>query len=315
MGNPTTRVLAILEILQTCGLMTAAELSRRLQIDPRSVRRYIVALEALGIPIVAERGRDGGYRLMHGFKIPPMMFTNDEAVALVLGLTATRHLGMSDADPAAEGALAKLERVLPEPLRLRVRAIRDVVDVGMPPASSRGKPETLAILSMAAQARQRVDLGYRNASGVETRRCLDPYGLAYNEGNWYVVGYCHLRCERRSFRLDRIAHVVPLPRYFGRPAGFDVLTYVSNAVATLPRAYSVQVLLKTDLPSACAAIGTGVGVLEIDEAGVMLRSEVDSLDWMAKELARLPFRFTIQEPPALRAALAKHATALLDSLA
>ncbi|HXA47141.1 MAG TPA: HTH domain-containing protein, partial [Burkholderiaceae bacterium] len=127
MGNPTTRVLALLELLQTHGLSSGAELARRLDVEPRTLRRYIVALEALGIPVMTERGRDGGYRLMHGFKLPPMMFSNDEALALALGLVASRSLGLEATVPAGAGALAKLERAMPDNLRQRVRAVGETV--------------------------------------------------------------------------------------------------------------------------------------------------------------------------------------------
>src|SRR3954469_22815312 len=127
MTNPTTRVLALLELLQSHGLMSGTELARRLAVDPRTLRRYIQALDTLGIPVLAERGRDGGYRLMNGFKLPPMMFTNDEAMALSLGLLAARNLGLDGKAPAGDSALSKLERVMPDKLRKRVRAIGETV--------------------------------------------------------------------------------------------------------------------------------------------------------------------------------------------
>ncbi len=94
MYHPTTRVLAVLELLQARGRMTGAELAQRLEVDIRTLRRYITMLQDLGIPIVAERGRYGAYELGAGFKLPPMMFTNDEALALSIGLLAARHLGL-----------------------------------------------------------------------------------------------------------------------------------------------------------------------------------------------------------------------------
>src|SRR5467141_2776140 len=113
MPRPTTRVLAVLEMLQTHGRMSGAELARRIEVDGRTVRRYIAILEELGIPITAERGRDGAYMLVAGFKLPPMMFTDDEALALSVGLLAARGLGLAEAAPAVSSAMAKLERVTP----------------------------------------------------------------------------------------------------------------------------------------------------------------------------------------------------------
>ena len=92
MGHPTTRVLAVLELLQSQGQVTGGELAARVGVDRRTLRRYIAMLEEMGIPITTEQGRYGGYRLVAGYKLPPMMFTDEEAQALSLGLIAARGL-------------------------------------------------------------------------------------------------------------------------------------------------------------------------------------------------------------------------------
>lgn len=311
MSNPTTRVLALLELLQAHGQLSGAELAWRLEVDPRTLRRYILVLESLGIPVLAERGRDGGYRLMQGFKLPPMMFSNDEALALALGLVASRSLGLTASAPAGASALAKLERVLPENLRKRIRAIGETVTLDIARATSSGDADILTTLSSAAQSQQSVRLRYLSPQKVETERDVDPYGLAYLNASWYVVGYCHLRRDKRSFRLDRIQAAELLPMSFGKPAHFDAINYMTAAIASLPRAHSVKVLLHTDLVSASAAIFTSLGVLESVANGIVLHSQADDLDWMARELARLPFSFVILEPAALANVLAQHARALL----
>src|SRR5438067_7554116 len=115
MYHPTTRVLAVLELLQAHGRLSGAELASRLEVDRRTLRRYVETLEEMGIPISTERGRQGGYALVPGFKLPPLMFTDDEALALAVGLVAARGLGLADASLATASAQAKLERVIPEP--------------------------------------------------------------------------------------------------------------------------------------------------------------------------------------------------------
>src|SRR5215210_6856222 len=117
--RPTTRLLSMLELLQARGRMGGPELARRLEVGERTVRRYVAMLQ--------ERGRFGAYTLRPGFKLPPMMFTDEEALALALGLLSARRLGLSGAAPAVEGAQAKLERVMPEGLRERVRTFEEVV--------------------------------------------------------------------------------------------------------------------------------------------------------------------------------------------
>jgi len=127
MTQPTVRVLAVLEVLQSQGRVSGPELARRVGVDGRTLRRYIAMLEELGIPIVAERGRFGGYALIAGFKLPPLVFSNDEALALGVGLLAARSLGLADAAPAVAGAQAKLQRVMPQSLKRRLRAIDETV--------------------------------------------------------------------------------------------------------------------------------------------------------------------------------------------
>ena len=118
MSRPTTRVLTVLELLQTHGRMSGSQLAERLQVDRRTVRRYITALQDLGIPIEGQRGVGGGYRMRPGFRLPPLMLTEDDAVAVVLGLLAAERLGAD-----VEEALAKIHRVLPDVLRRRVEAL------------------------------------------------------------------------------------------------------------------------------------------------------------------------------------------------
>lgn len=123
MSKHTTRVLAVLELLQTHGCLTGAEMAARLDIGARTLRRYVATLEEMGIPIEAERGRFGSYALMPGFKLSPMMFTDDETLALSLGLLVARQLGLADAAPAVASPQAKVERILPLNLKHRVRAL------------------------------------------------------------------------------------------------------------------------------------------------------------------------------------------------
>jgi predicted DNA-binding transcriptional regulator YafY len=314
MTNPTTRVLALLELLQSHGLMSGTELARRLEVDPRTLRRYIQALDSLGIPVLAERGRDGGYRLMNGFKLPPMMFTNDEAMALSLGLLASRSLGLDGKAPAGESALSKLERVMPDKLRKRVRAIGETVALDIRRASSTSDAAILATLSAAAQDQQRVHLVYVSPQQERTERDIDPYGVAFVNSSWYVVGYCHLRKGERAFRIDRVQDAEPLPQSFGRPAQFDAVAYMNKAFATLPRAHSVSVLLHAEMAAVQEVIFVTLGVLETVDGGTMLHSQADDLNWMARELARLPFTFTIVQPLALREQLQRHAQSLIASL-
>jgi predicted DNA-binding transcriptional regulator YafY len=311
MTRPTTRVLAVLELLQSQARVSGPELARRIGVDGRTLRRYIGMLEELGIPIVAERGRFGGYALVAGFKLPPLVFTNDEALALAVGLLAARSLGLADAAPAVAGAQAKLQRVMPQALKRRLRAIDETVALDLSRRNAApGDNAALVTLSAAAQSRQRVHLHYRSGEQQDTARDFDPYGLVWRGGRWYAVGHCHLRRDVRSFRLDRVIDVDPLPANFGRPEGFDALAHLARSVATLPRAHAIEVLLSTDLDRARRETFDAIGVFTPEGDAVRLSAQADDLDWFARELARLPFDFEVLSPQALRSALRRQGTRL-----
>lgn len=312
MRNPTTRVLALLELLQTHRHMSGGELASRLGVDRRTLRRYVQALEELGIPVTTERGRHGGYRLMPGFKLPPMMFSAEEALALSLGLLAARNLGVPEAAPAVESARAKLERVMPAELRHRVRALDESARLALPPPRAASDERLLGLLATATRERQRVRLDYGDERGQSTRRVLNPYGLVYHGGHWYVSGWCHLRRDLRSFRLDRIGEATPLAASFDRPTAFDAADHLTRGLATLPRAIAVELRLATDLETAVAELGSHIGLLmpAEDGNGVTLHGRTDSLSWYARQLIRLPFDFRVVEPAALRDELRRQAERL-----
>ncbi|HEX2668325.1 MAG TPA: YafY family protein [Gammaproteobacteria bacterium] len=310
MSRPTTRVLAVLELLQTHGRMSGAELARRLEVDGRTLRRYIAALEDLGIPITSERGRHGAYLLVAGFKLPPMMFNEDEALALSVGLLAARSLGLAEANSAVASAQAKLERVMPANLKQRVRAVDETVSLDLSSAPPPGNNQALAVLSAAAQQGRRVHMRYRSSKGEGSERDFDAYGLLYRKGCWYVGGHCHLRQGLRSFRLDRVEEVEMLEARFTRPEDFDAGAHLDFSIATLPRATPVEVWLETDLKTAMLELGENIGLFEPQRGGVLFKTHTDGIEWMARQLAQLSFRFEIRAPASLRGALRRHAAGL-----
>src|SRR5258708_27158295 len=223
MYHPTTRVLAVLALLQSHERLTGADLAQRLEVNIRTLRRYITILQDLGIPIVAERGRAGSYELTAGYKLPPMMFTNDEALALSIGLLTARHFGLAETVPAIASAQAKLEQVLPLNLRQQMQALTAPVTLDLNGSPTQSPGTVLLTMSRAAQLQRRVHMRYRSRGDGETARDLDPYGLAFRQGCWYVVGFCGLRRDLRSFRLDRVVQVGLSATSFDRPPGFDPL--------------------------------------------------------------------------------------------
>jgi predicted DNA-binding transcriptional regulator YafY len=293
--QPTTRVLTVLELLQAHGRLRGAELAARLEVDQRSVRRYITMLQDLGIPVVSERGRYGGYRLKPGYKLPPLMFTDDEALAVTLGLLAARRLGLAAAAPAVEGALAKLDRVLPEVVRDQVQAVQETVAFDVPPVASSPDAGTMSAFSVAARQCRRLRLLYQSLHGT-TERDVDPYGLVYRKGAWYAVGWCHLRSALRVFRLDRVQRVATLDETFELPDDFDARQYVQQSLASMPNTWAVEVLLETRLEEAERWVSPVLGTLEAVPEGVLLRCQIGSLERMAHYLAGLSWRLVVRHP-------------------
>jgi predicted DNA-binding transcriptional regulator YafY len=262
----------------------------------------------MGIPVEADLGRYGAYSLRPGYRLPPMMFTDEEALGLALGLLAARHLGLAGVAPAVEGALAKLERVMPEALRGRVRALQETVSIAAARPQAPARSEALLTLAAAAGERRRVRLRYRSGWSGETEREVDTYGVMHREGYWYAVGHCHLRGGMRLFRLDRVLEAEMLEETFVRPLGLDSPEAVLSAVANTPGdRWSVEVLLETrveDVRWQLPPVGLS---LEQTEGGTLLRCSTWSLDWVARVLAGLDCSFVVRAPDELRDALKRRA--------
>jgi predicted DNA-binding transcriptional regulator YafY len=313
MDHPTTRVLATLEMLQARPRLSGKDLADRLEVDPRTVRRYITILQDLGVPVEAERGRYGAYRLRPGYKLPPLMFSDDEALALTLGLLVARRLGLATTAPAVERALAKVERVLPPRVREGVGAVLSTVALDLPPAAEPPSGEMLVALSAAASQGRRVWMRYRSASDEETEREVDPYGIVFLWGHWFVPGYCHLRHATRTFRLDRVVQIEPREETFARPEGFDALSHVQASMAIAPATWQVEALLHIPIEEARRRVPPTMGALEptADGAATLFRASDDDLGTAARGLLWLECDMTIRKPAELRAELRRLAARAL----
>ena len=303
MYHPTTRVLTVLELLQAHGRIGGPELAERLEVNIRTVRHYITLLQDLGIPVESERGRGGGYRLRPGFKLPPLMFTEDEALALTLGLMVARRLGLAATAPAVEGALAKVERVMPQALRVRIQAVQETLVIAGATLYAAPASGLVLTFSSAAQQRRRIQMRYRSVQDRETERALDAYGVVFFDGRWFAAGYCHLRADLRVFRLDRVLWAELRAETFERPTDFDSLDYVVRSLARAPATWSVEVLLETTLEEVRECVPAGMATLDPAEGGVLLRCQVQNLDWLAHFLAGLHVPLVVLRPPELRDAL------------
>ena len=301
MYHPTSRVLTVLELLQSRPSITGPELAARLEMDVRTVRRYIAHLQDVGIPIEANVGRLGGYRLRPGFKLPPLLFSEEEATAIMLGLLGTSWLEIGQSSVAVEGALAKVSRVLPAQARERLQAM--ATHLHFFSAGQQAQPDVslLLRLSEAIGQSQRMFMEYRSLDDELTQRKIDPYGVVARDGRWYLVAYCHLRRDYRTFRLDRIQQAQPLDEAFTRDERFDYRGFVT---ARQPRSGAhIEVEFQASLFAVQQRIPATYGQLTETPVGVLIRSQYDDMDDMARYLVAINLPFIIHHPPELRAAV------------
>ncbi|MER7281484.1 YafY family protein [Dactylosporangium sp. NPDC000244] len=304
MSQSTGRVLALLEVLQAQPGLTGPQLAERLGLDERTVRRYAAALAGLGLPVQAGRGRYGGYRLAPGYRLPPLMLGDDEAVAVVLGLLAAENLGIAAA--ARASALAKIERVLPPALRDRVQAVRETLGFTRPPRPA-GLFDVRHLLSLGEAARdhRRVELTYRSWRGEDSTRAFDPYGVVFHAGRWYTSGFDHRRGEIRTLRLDRIGSLSVREERFEAPESFDAAGHVAGALAAVPYRHEVEVLLHAPEAEVRRRVPATAGTVTAAPSGARLVCRAERLDGMAVMLAGLGWDFTVVRPDELRTEVAR----------
>jgi predicted DNA-binding transcriptional regulator YafY len=314
MYHPTTRLLTILELLQAHPALSGAALARRLEVEPRSVRRYIQMLQDMGMPIEAVRGPGGGYRLRPGFKLPPLLFTEAEATAIVLGLLGSSWLELGLPAMSTEGALAKVFRVLPLRARERLNAVSS--NLVFSPQEQEARPDaTLLIgLSEAIQQRQRILIDYLAQTDQVTQRTVEPYGLAAWWGRWYLVGYCCLRQGYRVFRLDRVQQVQFLTATFERPEDFDCTAYMIEHLAKASAHWQIEVEFQATLDQVQQKIPASYGALIATAAGVRFEYQYGDLRSTALYLLGLNLPFVVHQPPELRAVLLSLADQISESV-
>ncbi len=312
MYHPTTRLLTILELLQTRRQLSGSELARRLEVEPRTVRRYILMLQEMGIPIEGTRGPGGGYRLLPGCKLPPLLFTEEEATAIVLGLLGVPWLELELSPVAVEGALAKVCRVLPLGGRERLQAISSHLILSPHQQDVRPDVSLLMSISEAIQECRQIAIEYCSHHNEVTQRRVEPYGVVGWKGHWYVVAYCCLRQGFRLFRLDRVRSMRVLEDTFVRAEDFDCRAYVIERLATIPARWQIEVEFHAELSAVRQKIPSSYGQMMETPTGVLFQTHHDDLPGMARYLMGLNLPFSIRHPPELRDALVRLAEQMIE---
>jgi len=295
------RMLALLDLLESGGLRGRGELAQRLGVDERTVRRDVVRLLDAGVPVESVRGRHGGYRLGPGYRLPPLMLTDDEGVAVVVALAAAS--GQDESDVPAATAAAKIQRVLPARSADRLASVLAAAVV----PDDADEPVTASVLLTAADAvreHRPLEIVHRRrgepTGPAPAPRVVHPYGLVRRAGRWYLTGLALDRGAERTFRLDRVERARTLAGHFRPPPGYDAVARLEELQGTGYR-YEVRVRVRATesdvrrfLPASVARVsddgpGTGDGWLRV-ELGT------DRLDWLPGVLAAIDRPFVVEGP-------------------
>ncbi|SBT94626.1 Predicted DNA-binding transcriptional regulator YafY, contains an HTH and WYL domains [Streptomyces sp. DI166] len=297
------RLLQLLSLLQTPREWPGGELADRLGVSRRTVRRDIDRLRELGYPVQATKGSDGGYRLVAGTAMPPLVLDDEEAVAIAVGLRAGAGHALEGVDEASVRALAKLEQVLPGRLRHRVATLQAATT---PLTSGDGAsiaPETLTVMASTVAGRERLRFAYRAGDGTESRRLTEPYRLVSTGRRWYLVAYDLDREDWRTFRVDRVSEPFATGARFAPrelPTG-DAAEYLRQSMYRRQETYEFVVTFAAPADFIAARLPKWVGAPEpIDDRTCRLRATTgDAVEWMAVRLAMADCEFTVHEPAEL----------------
>jgi predicted DNA-binding transcriptional regulator YafY len=308
----SARLLELLSLLQSRPRWGAPELADRLGVTTRTVRRDITRLRDLGYPVAGGAGREGGYELGAGGTLPPLLLSDDESVAVAVGLRAAASGAVAGYEQAAVAAMAKLEQVLPARLRERVLSLNDAVVLVRPGLGPSTDPEVLLTVAQASRRSERLRFSYQDGDGHVTERRVEPHGVVSTDRRWYLVARDLDRQDWRTFRVDRIAGPVLTGHRFVPVAGVDAAAMIVEAMASLPYRWQAEVRLAADRRAAEAEVPRTVGTIEEIDGATVLRIGANDLEWLALYIAGLPFDAEVLHPPELRAALRRLARRLLQ---
>ncbi|NMA70582.1 MAG: YafY family transcriptional regulator [Firmicutes bacterium] len=299
------RLAAILITLQSRELVRAQELAERFEVSVRTIYRDMQALSEAGVPVMAIPGTGGGYRLMDGYRLPPLTFTTEEALALLLAQIALAQLEQGPFAEAGRRAMDRILAVLPEHVRAGVLSMERLMAVRGSGAMQPRERTWLGTLLAALWTRRRVRLLYRKPLAEEAEwRLVDPYGIGFGFGRWYVPGWCHLRQAPRTFRLDRIEVVELQNESYELPKGFTMEVW-AEAFFSQPDAARVCATVRflderTAERAANDRLFQGPPARRGNEWVATITYPSYDTDWVAERLLRYGGAAVVEHPPELR---------------
>ncbi|HEX6149234.1 helix-turn-helix transcriptional regulator [Nocardioides sp.] len=308
--SPTARALLALELLQSRPGITAEQLGERLDVTERAARRYVGILREAGIPVESTRGPYGGYRVGRGLRLPPLMFSASEALALVMAVL-DGHPDAGDPTDPVGSALGKIVRALPTSITAQAETVRRGAASATDRSAVRPDPETTATLVHASEAGRRVRIGYRTEAGREWSAEVDPWAVVVRHSRWYLLCWSHAVEAQRAFRIDRVRSVALLDFPFTRPADLDPVTALEEHLAA---GWEFETSVEIDLPVDQVWLPRVMGRFEpLPDGRTLLTGSTSNPYGYAEDLARLHTTYRILGGPELLAAARDVGKRLLDA--
>jgi predicted DNA-binding transcriptional regulator YafY len=313
--SPTGRALRVLELLQAQPGISGGQLAAQLDVSERAARRYVAILREADIPVESTRGPYGGYRLSRGIRLPPLVFTATEALALVMAVLDGSHAAADASDPVG-AALGKIIRVLPENVGRPAATMRQHASAAPDRGAVRPGTETTSALVEAIAAQHRVSIGYRSQSGRQWAEDVDPWAVVVRHGVWYLLCHSHRANAVRAYRIDRIQSVAGGGEQFRAPGDPD---YVDLLERHLGAGWEFETKVVFDAPCDEVAryVRPPMGRLNRTDDGarcVLTGTTSNPAMYAGEWLAAIPITFRVEGGPELRAAVAALAARLTAAL-
>lgn len=312
--SPTSRALLALELIQANPGVTADRLAATLGVTERAARRYVGILREAEIPILSARGPYGGYTVGRGVRLPPLIFSDTEALGLVMAVLDA-HYDVADAGDPVGSALGKILRALPEPIARQAEMVRRTARAVPDRYGARPDPATTSQLVEACASHRLVRLGYRSEAGAEWVTTVEPWAVVARHGRWYLL--CKLVRSQgiRTYRLDRVQGVEPLDDRFEPPEDLDAVAALEDNLA-VGWEFAAEVVINAPLELVATWLPRSVGKLSpVDDEHCRLTGTTSTPDWYAEMLAALPVDFRIMGGDELRTAARALAERMLAAAA
>ena len=310
MLKTSARLLRLLWLLQSRRYWSGSELSERVEVDARTVRRDIDRLRELGYAVEASPGLGGGYQLKAGSSLPPVLLDDEEAVTVAVAVRAAAS-SVGEMEEAAVRLLAKLDQLLPLRVRKRASALHSVT-ISLARPESAPSIDVLTQIACACRDHLKLRLNYRDRAGNVTSRVVEPMRLAHTGRLWYLVAWDSQRKDWRTFRMDRVQRLAATgPPFTPRDFPGDIAAYVSRSITQVPYRYRMRIRLQGSAAELANRIPSWCGVLEaLDAECCTLSTGADSIEALAAQVVLTGTDFDILDAPELVAELREIAARL-----